>query len=194
MGKTLKRGEVGNNFVNWKVAGKKVDSSLKCHTSNYQLCDSRKVDYVVLHFTGNKSDTAKANANYFSKNSGLNASAHFFVDENSCYQSVSLCDKAWAVGDGHGAYGITNSNSISIEMCTSGNYKVSATTQKNAAYLTAKLCKLLNISYKDVPKYVVRHYDASRKKCPAQMCGSTANNLKWKAFLRKVKAEYKKLK
>ena len=193
MAKTLKKDGVGHGFVNWKVNGKKIDSSLKCNSSNYRANESRSVSYVVMHFTGNKADTAKANANYFNKNRELNASAHFFVDEDMAYQSVALFNTAWSVGDGHGKYGISNANSISIEMCTSGNYKVSTATQKNAAYLAARLCKLLNIAYKDIPKYVVRHYDASRKLCPAQMCGSAAKNLKWKSFLSKVKSEYKKL-
>lgn len=66
--------------------------------------------------------------------------------------------------DGKGKYGITNSNSIGIEICinSDGNYN---TAFQNAVELTKYLMKELNIPL----KRVVRHYDASRKNCPASM-------------------------
>ena len=70
----------------------------------------------------------------------------------------------WHCGDGKGKYGITNSNSIGIEICinSDGNYN---TAFQNAVELTKHLMKELNIPLEKV----VRHYDASRKNCPARM-------------------------
>ncbi|MDE7063581.1 MAG: N-acetylmuramoyl-L-alanine amidase, partial [Lachnospiraceae bacterium] len=65
------------------------DYSIPCDPSNYQKNAGRSVSYVVMHYTGNAKDTAQANANYF-HGAGRKASAHFFVDENSIYQSVRV--------------------------------------------------------------------------------------------------------
>ena len=77
-------------FLNTKINGIKINSSLKCHSSNYENLGNRTIKYIVMHYTGNSKDTAKANANYFT---GANryASAHFFVDNDSIYQSGTLC-------------------------------------------------------------------------------------------------------
>lgn len=172
-----------------KVNGISINTSKKCHSSNYENYSSRSVDYIVLHYTGNSKDTASANANYF-MGANRNASAHFFVDDNSIWQSVELRDKAWHCGGSTYYHShCRNSNAIGIEMCcTAGNYMISNTTIKNAAYLTAELCKLLGISASQVDKYVLRHYDITHKKCPAQMVDSSPTEDKdWTAFKKQVK-------
>jgi N-acetylmuramoyl-L-alanine amidase CwlA len=83
-----------------------------------------------------------------------------------------------------------NTNAFGIEMCcTAGNYKVSAKTIKNTAYLTANLCKRLGITAKDVDKYVLRHYDVTHKKCPAQMSdkATPSTDADWLDFKAQVK-------
>ena len=45
------------------------------------------IEYIVIHDTGNQNDSDEGNANYFSKD-GRNASAHYFVDDNSITQIV----------------------------------------------------------------------------------------------------------
>jgi N-acetylmuramoyl-L-alanine amidase CwlA len=70
--------------------------------------------------------------------------------------------------------------------CTAGNYKVSAKTLENSAYLCANLCKRIGITADGVDKYVVRHYDVTHKKCPAQMANSD-NDPDWVAFKKMVK-------
>lgn len=182
MGKTISTGFL-TNIIN----GIKIDSSKKCHADNYNNSASRKIDYVVMHYTGNSQDTAWANANYFqSPNRG--ASAHFFVDDDSIYQSIELRDIAWHCGANTYYHNYCrNSNSIGIEMCcTAGNYKISRTTIKNAAHLCAHLCKLLGISASQVDTYVLRHYDVTHKQCPAQMSNS-ANDPDWTSFKKQVK-------
>ena len=166
--------------------GINVNTSIPCDSRNYYNYSSRKVKYIVLHYTGNVKDTAKANANYFNSGS-RGASAHYFVDESSCYQSVALNNAAWAVG-GTSVYKhdeCRNLNSISIEMCCSGNYTVSDITINNAAYLCAALCRYIGIRDDEVDKYVLRHYDVWDKSCPAQW--AKVNSEGWTSFKERVK-------
>lgn len=181
MAKTITTG-----FITDKINGIKVNSSLKCNADNYNNCTSRDVEYIVMHYTGNKKDTAKNNANYFTS-PNRDASAHFFVDDGNIYQSVELRDKAWHCGTSKTYYHATcrNSNSIAIEMCcTAGNYKISTKTQQNAAFLCAHLCKMLGITAAQVDTYVLRHYDVTHKSCPAQM---VSNSAEWRTFKTYVK-------
>jgi N-acetylmuramoyl-L-alanine amidase CwlA len=167
------------------VNGIAINRSKRCNTSNYTNSDERQIEYIVMHYTGNVKDNAKNNANYFT-GPNRHASAHYFVDDDSIYQSVDANDIAWHCGTSGVYYHTTcrNNNSIGIEMCcTAGNYKVGDKALENAAQLVSALCKYFNIS--DVDKYVVRHYDVTHKKCPAQMAGT--NNANWVAFKNRVK-------
>lgn len=153
-------------------------------TKNCTVRPSRNVSYIVMHYTGNTKDCAVNNAKYY-YNTKLQASAHYFVDNTSIYQSVAAKNRAWHCGT-NGKYYHTcrNETSIGIEMCcTAGNYRISDTTIENSAYLCAALCEMLNI--KDVDTYVIRHYDVTHKKCPAQMVN---NANEWTAFKAKVKS------
>lgn len=118
-------------------------------------------EYIVIHDTGNKTDSDEGNANYFCTGS-RNASAHYFVDNDSITQIVLDSDCSWHCGDGKGAYGITNRNSLAIEQCRV-NGVVTDITVNNTIELVAMLMKKYNIPIEKV----VRHYDASRKNCPA---------------------------
>lgn len=142
--------------------------------SPYNHSAGNDIKFIVIHDTGNYKDTALANANYF--NSGdRQASAHYFVDDTSIYQVVEEKQAAWHCGDGHGVYGISNHNSIGIEMCNSGGY-ISDTTINNTLELVRSLMSKYGVSINNV----VRHYDASRKDCPHNM---SANNwAKWNDF------------
>ena len=46
-------------------AGIAVVTGLLSSAKNYYSYSSRSVKYVVIHYTGNSADTARANANYF---------------------------------------------------------------------------------------------------------------------------------
>lgn len=166
--------------------GIEVNTSVPCHSSNYYSYSSRNIKYIVMHYTGNDKDTARANVQY-SSGANRGASAHYFVDNTSIYQSVALNNAAWAVG-GTKQYkhnDCRNLNSISIEMCCSGGRKVSARTIDNAAYLCAELCRYMGITADAVDKYVLRHYDVWAKSCPAQW--ASRNNSGWIGFKCKVK-------
>ena len=125
--------------------------------------------YIVIHDTGNTGKGANANAHFNYFNGGnRNSSADFFVDDTQVLQVNDYTKYyTWHCGDGKGKYGITNSNSIGIEICinSDGNYNIAF---QNAVELTKHLMKELNIP---VERFV-RHYDASRKNCPASMSGN----------------------
>lgn len=182
MAKTIKTG-----LITDKVNGITINTSIKCNSSNYTNVSSRTIKYIVMHYTGNKNkDTAKANSTYF-KNGSRGSSAHFFVDNDSIYQSVELRDRAWHCGTSGTYYhgDCRNANSIGIEMCcTSGNYVVSKMTQINAAYLCAHLCEMIGVSAGEVDTYVLMHYSVTHKKCPAQY---VANPEQWNQFKTWVK-------
>jgi N-acetylmuramoyl-L-alanine amidase CwlA len=117
----------------------------ECNPSNFMYGRTKngvkhKIQWIVIHFTAGKGDTAKNNADYFARCSGLNASAHFFVDENEIWQTVNLANTAWHCGSETGYYynSCRNVNSIGIEMCSdwkNGEYVITMETQKRTVKL-----------------------------------------------------------
>ena len=149
-------------------------------TRNSAIC------YIVIHDTGNKSKGADAQAHFNYFNGGnRNSSADFFVDDKTVLQVNDYTKYyTWHVGDGKGKYGITNQNSVGIEICVNadGNYDGA---YAKAAELTKYLMKQLGIG----AARVVRHYDASRKNCPASM---SANNWAlWEKLKQLIKEKIK---
>lgn len=58
----------------------------------------KDIKYIVIHFTGNKGDTAKNNADFYATGNTREAGAHFFVDKKSeIWESVPMEYTAWAV-------------------------------------------------------------------------------------------------
>ena len=146
---------------------------------NVTRCSNRrtggKVKYIVVHYTGTQA-SAKNNCIYFS-GGNRNASADYFIDKDGTiykFNTDCSCYYSWHCGDGNGKYGITNSNSIGIEVVSAGEEFTS--TQISSLQ---KLVAAIQEEYGVSDNCVVRHYDASRKRCPAPYCGSTANNIAW---------------
>ena len=178
---------INDGFPIKQFKGIDIDTSIQSSSANYYTYSSRVVKFIVIHYTGNKKDTAKNNATFF-HNGARKSSANYFMDEAECYQSVALNNAAWAVG-GTSVYkhaDCRNKNSISIEMCCSGNSIVSEKTINNTAYLCAELCKYIGITADTVDIFVLRHYDVWDKQCPAQW--ATENSAGWMTFKEKVKA------
>lgn len=121
------------------------------------------VKWITIHYTAGVGDTAYGNCQYFSTEYRA-ASAHFFVDETSIWQSVELEDSAWHCGDAPSRNGCNNLNSIGIEMCSDkdskGNYYISEETVAN----TVELVIYLLGRYPDAQ--LCRHYDVTGKACP----------------------------
>ena len=129
---------------------------------NFSSRKGTSIKYIVIHDTGNTSKGADANAHFsFFNSADRQSSAHYFVDDTQVLRIIKDSDKAWHCGDGNGKYGITNENSIGIEMC------INSDGDFNKTYLnTLRLTKYLMEKYNIPLENVVRHYDASRKLCP----------------------------
>lgn len=147
--------------------------------------------WIVIHYTGNSKDTAKANALYF-HNSHVSAGAHYFVDSTGVYASTPEANKSWSVGR---LYNIvyakywgscTNANSLNIEIADdAGNYKAKQAGIDNAIDLTKDLMKKYGID----SAHVIRHKDCCGKDCPDFFW----NDQKWKTgFKNKLNTTTKK--
>lgn len=135
---------------------------------------NRTIKYLIIHYTaGASSAPGKAKAMKVGWEKKRSASADFGVDDSFMVQFNPdprnyYC---WAVAGGHG---ITNKNSISIEICS--NLKQGANASKanhEGWYFTeaalekaAKLAKILMRKYNIPIDRVVRHYDVTGKLCP----------------------------
>ena len=150
-------------------------------TTNYTKRSDKKNLYIVIHYVGAVS-TALNNAKYF-YSTHRGASAHYFVDDNSIYRVVQDKDNAWHVGASKYYNSCRNNNSIGIEMCCkkdkNGKLYMTDKTIQNTIELTKELMKKYNI---DVD-HVVRHYDVTRKNCPAPF---VKDESKWLDFKNKL--------
>ena len=126
---------------------------------------TQKVKYIVVHYVGSgtsKKGNARNNCIYFS-GGNRGASAHYFIDDGSIYEYADPKEYyTWHCGDGHGKYGITNANSVGIEVCQDGDRPFTQSEISRLAWLVKKLMNDFGVS----ADHVVRHYDASRKECP----------------------------
>lgn len=157
---------------------------ISCNTS---VRGENKINFIVIHDTGNKNKgaDAKSHFNYFN-NEYRGSSADCFVDDNG---ALWINDYAkfytWHCGDGMGKNGITNKNSIGIELCVNED----SDREKAMEFLICEVLKLadkLNIPFENI----VRHYDASGKACPGTM---KANDWEeWKMFKIEVKRRMSK--
>lgn len=156
--------------------------------------NASQIRYLVYHYTGNDGDKAANNAAYFQRNI-VKASAHYFVDDTTVYLSVPELKIAWSVGGskyanadktgGGTMYGvITNTNSLSIEMCDTirnGVYQASEATLANAAALGRTLMEKYGIPIENV----YRHFDVTGKHCPSYL----VNAQKWAEFKKRLEVK-----
>lgn len=156
--------------------------------------NASQIRYLVYHYTGNDGDRAANNAKYF-QNNIVKASAHYFVDDTTVWRSVPDLKVAWSVGGskyanadktgGGTMYGvITNTNSLSIEMCDTirnGVYQASEATLVNAAELGRELMEKYGIPIENV----YRHFDVTGKHCPSYL----VNAQKWAEFKKRLEVK-----
>ena len=156
--------------------------------------NASQIRYLVYHYTGNDGDMAANNAKYF-QNNIVKASAHYFVDDTTVWRSVPDLKVAWSVGGskyanadktgGGTMYGvITNTNSISIEMCDTirnGVYQASEATLANAAALGRALMEKYGIPIENV----YRHFDVTGKHCPSYLVSAQ----KWAEFKKRLEVK-----
>lgn len=154
---------------------------VSCNLSNFRAGRTQPVRYIVMHYTAGNGDTARNNCDYYHRVGGLQASAHYFVDEHGAMQSVREGDTAWHCGAR--AYWhpeCRNGNSIGIEMCSrkraDGSYYIKPETVANAAALAREIMQRYGID----TDHVLRHYDVTGKRCPMPWVDDPAQ---WTAFL-----------
>ena len=152
----------------------------QCNSSNYQECNSRDIEYIVIHYTSNKGDTAKNNADYFAREI-TKSSAHYFVDSSEIWQSVHDADIAWHCGAKNYKHKhCRNANSLGIEICMNDKYgNIRLDSIENAVLLTKELMQKYNITNDNV----IRHFDVTGKDCPAPM---VENETLWADFKNKL--------
>lgn len=167
-----------------------IDKSYLCHKSNYRENRREAVKYIVIHYVG-ATGSAKNNAIYYSSTPNIGTSAHYFVGHGSekgkIYMSVPEVSCAWHCGhDAGGKYyhdECRNDNSIGIEMCChidgNGNWYFDSETVDNTVLLVRELMERYNISVGNV----IRHYDVTRKTCPAPYVNDSAL---WGSFKKRI--------
>lgn len=162
------------------MASVSITGFKQANSENYRVGRSAPIRYIVVHYTANKGDTAKNNADYFAREE-TKTSAHYFVDEKEVWQSVKDEDTAYHCGAKTYKHPFCrNGNSIGVEMCLldkSGNIRpgtidtaLSVVRQLMAAY--------------DIPiDRVLRHYDVTGKNCPRPM---VENPQLWEDFKKEL--------
>jgi N-acetylmuramoyl-L-alanine amidase CwlA len=152
-----------------------INTNIRAKSISYgKSRNASSIIYPVIHFTSNWSDTALGNAKFYRDTNKRSAGAHYFVDSTSVYESISPLKIAYAVGGnrytdykttgGASLYKkVTNSNSISVELCST-NGVISDATINNCIELLYHLKSIYpNL---DLAK-VCRHFDVTGKYCPA---------------------------
>ncbi len=142
----------------------------RANPANYAAHSMRKprdIRYLVVHYTGNDGDTARANAQYFAA-AQPGVSAHYFVDAHEIWCSVPEEYVAWHCGT-RGAYYhavCRNSNSIGVELCAYRDAQGRFCFQKGTLDNAAALLRMLAARYAVPPQNVLRHFDVTHKCCP----------------------------
>lgn len=146
-----------------------ISREFHAHTGNY-VPGGNSCQYIVIHYTG--AAGSARNTAQWSQNDRHNSSFHYVLDGSECFQILEDTDTAWAVGAWKGtkAY-VKNNQSISIEVCSSG--------EPFTAAEIAMLCELvpaLMAKHGIAADHVVRHYDchSGHKECPAPYVDSAA--------------------
>lgn len=160
------------------------------NSNNYKRGRTKAIKYLVIHYTGNKGDTATNNVKYFTNNV-VKSSAHYFIDENSIYSSVPVTDTAYHCGGGRQARNggkwfdiCTNSNSIGIEMCLLDKNGI---IRDKTVINTVELIRQLMKEYKIPAENVIRHWDVNGKNCPAPFAGD--DNAYWRDLQKRINTE-----
>ena len=144
----------------------RIKEQLACR-SNYGGRRTNRIEWIVMHYTGNDGDSDESNARYFESPLNPVASAHYFVDDDSITRSVP--DEFVAYHCGAQSYKhahCRNANSIGVELCDArrdGAIMATEKTLQNAAELVYWLCRQYEIPY----DHIITHYMVTGKLCPA---------------------------
>ncbi|KFZ42672.1 N-acetylmuramoyl-L-alanine amidase [Anoxybacillus flavithermus] len=130
------------------------------------------VKKLVLHWTANPGATAANHFTYYDQTiieAKRYASAHIFVDKNEAINIIPLDEVAYHANDGtyRGVPELKpNANllSIGVEMCVEKDGTFHPDTIARTEDVFVELCQRYKL---DPLKDIVRHYDITRKNCPA---------------------------
>lgn len=137
--------------------------------------------YLTVHSTANEKSTAKNERNWLVNPTNTSSTGwHICVDEREAIEAIPLDEVAWHAGDGSNGPG--NRQSVSIEICESGDR---VKTLTNAALLVADLLKMFGFSFAEIRQ----HYDWSGKNCPRIL---RVGNL-WTGFLSDINMAMKEI-
>lgn len=124
--------------------------------------------WIVIHETDNYNFGAGAEKHAEAHNKGnLSTSVHWYVDDKAAVQTLDYSDGAYAVGKQYGTPvipGVTNTNSINIEICVNED-----SIYSKAVSNCAELVRMIMLQTGIKIDHVIRHYDAKRKYCPRKM-------------------------
>ena len=147
---------------------------------------TQAVKYIVVHDVGGPMQAPSCRTWFNNEKSKV--STHYVVDDDNIIEMADpKADYCWHSGDGPGTSGITNKNSIGIEM---GLYPgkgvgwapghITGVLHQKTIDNTVALVKML-MQQHGIPKaQVVRHRDATNKDCPMQMMEN--NYAMWNTF------------
>lgn len=152
------------------------------HPANYRARRTQPVQYIVLHYTANRGDTARGNLAYFSREVAAHTSAHYFVDRDEVCQSVPEAAAAQHCGGKTRKHPhCINDNSIGIELCDS----VDGVPPETRA-LALELVRDIMRRYHIPADHVLRHYDVTGKLCPLPWVKDPAA---WRQFVHDLEEE-----
>ena len=154
----------------------------RCNAANHGGRRTQPIEYLVIHYTSNRGDTAKNNADFFAREI-TRTSAHYFVDENEIWQSVPDDTVAWHCGGSRYVHAdCRNANAIGIEVCMQDRQ---GKLRQASIDRAARLARALMDRYGIPVERVLRHYDVTHKNCPAPMVEDPA---RWEDFRKELNA------
>ncbi|MGM7719446.1 peptidoglycan recognition protein family protein [Metabacillus sp. Hm71] len=129
----------------------------------------KEVRKIICHWTANPGASAYNHYKYFNNLKDRYASAHIFIDKTEALCIIPLNEVAYHANDGsYRGVGELKPNanylSIGVELCPEKDGSFHPETIKKAAIEVSYLCRKYKL---DPNTDIVRHYDVTRKNCPA---------------------------
>ena len=159
----------------------------------------RNIEYIVIHYPGNTATASKQCA-YYSHCTRV-VSAHYVINDETIFECLDPKFIAFhVVSSGK----CRNENAIGIDLeahkLNTASCKASDLDwyhSQSTLNTAAKFIAYLMIKYEIPIENVLRHYDVTKKKCPASLCGNGINevykmsgNAAWDKFKGLIQAEY----
>ena len=141
----------------------------------------KRINDVVIHYTGNPGTTAQNNRDYFAK-PDTQVCSHFVIGlEGEIIQCIPLDERSVASNN-------RNKDTISIEVChPDSSGKFTEESYDSVVKLTAWLLDNCDLTEKNV----IRHYDITGKECPKYYVNRKSA---WKRLKKDIRTELNRIK